>query len=229
MSRDTQDGPGDSSEQSALAAEVSAKDVLAQAMVDYPWLMSVAEAASEIIGERQDVDPDEAHQIVVHLDEPAPEPHEEVIVEEIFEQLRHKRSEVLGRVAPGACFPVRLLGGAWTARNRGVPFDAFKAECANREIGSFCTVFSLPRSARFDISLYGEAGASLLAHSWSAKMAFFYELYMEDASDTFRFDLGNLNFEFGEEFNAFVSGLRGRAASRAAQLRDLRPVNPVFM
>lgn len=95
----------------------------------------------------------DGHQILIQPAGPSQEPSEDIIIGEISEELRQERAEVLCQVPPGAWFPVRLLGGARAALNRGAPFDAIKSECANTDIGAFCVAYSLPRSAHFDISL----------------------------------------------------------------------------
>lgn len=206
--------------------EAPPNEKVSAALKSFPWLLSAEGVQAELFGAADNQgNPDELNQLSGEAGAPGEEP-EEVCIDEVFEQLRQRRTEVLGEAPCGVPFPVKLLGGAWTARNRGVPFDAYKSEAATRDIASFCMCYSLPRSARYDISLYGESGASLMAHAWSKKMSELYRLYYDAGGGDYKFDIENLDIHFGDAFEAYASGLEGRAATRARQLCDFKPVNP---
>lgn len=72
-------------------------------------------------------------------------------------------------------FQVTLLGGSWTAANKGVVADAFSA-CARGEAVAWCKTRAIARSARYEISLYGEENASTLARVWCSRMQFLFNL-----------------------------------------------------
>lgn len=153
------------------------------------------------------------------------EQQEEDIMQGVFAELTAKRAEVLDQEVSRLAFPVRLLGGAWAAKNRGVACDAFSAAASSAEVRSFCTSYRLPKSARFDISAYGDSGASLMCHAWSRRMCHFWGL-ARVGGPGHKFQPEDLLVDLGAEFEAYAGGLEGRARSRAQQIRDLAPTNP---
>ena len=188
-----------------------------------PWLAGVLAAESDETAkgkENRETEPanDEKQKEAKLTDE-------EAVMHDVFLELHMKRAEMLCDLEDMAAFPVKLLGGAWTARHRGRAFDAFKAEASSKDVVAFCTRFCMAKSARFDISLYGEAGASLMCQAWSRKMAHFYSCFRRHVED-FRFQDEHLLFVLGCEFEAFAATLVGKAAARVALVRDLRPCNP---
>ena len=196
---------------------------LAKAIVPFPWLAGVLAAETEETTTTKEAS--ETEEASGEKDKDAELPDEEAAMHDVFLELHMKRAEVLGDMEDRAAFPVKLLGGAWTAMHRGRAFDAFKAEAASKEVVAFCTRFRMPKSARFDISLYGEAGASSLCHGWSRKMAYLYGCFRSHGDD-FRFADEHALFDFGGDFEAFVATLVGKAAARVTLVRDLRPINP---
>lgn len=158
-------------------------------------------------------------------EQPEEEQQEEDLMQGVFAELTAKRAEVLGQEQDRLAFPVRLLGGAWTARNKGVPYDAFSAAASSAEVSRFCTLYRVPKSSRFDISAYGESGASVMCHAWSKRMSHFFAL-AQSAGPGYKFHQEDLVLDLGAEFEAFALGLEGRARSRAQQIRDVAPTNP---
>ena len=196
---------------------------LAKAMESFPWLAGVLAAETEETTTTKEAS--ETEEASGEKDKDAELPDEEAAMHDVFLELHMKRAEVLGDMEDRAAFPVKLLGGAWAAMHRGRAFDAFKAEAASEEVVAFCTRFRKPKSARFDISLYAEAGASLLCQGWSRKMAYLYGCFRSHGDD-FRFEDEHALFDFGGEFEAFVATLVGKAVARVTLVRDLRPINP---
>ena len=99
-------------------------------------------------------------------------------LEEIFSALMQKREETLMvEVADPSLFKVALLGGAWTSRHRGVACDAFQGSARGEAAKAWCGQYHLNKSSRYEISMYGERAASLLAKSWCHKMEHFYNIF----------------------------------------------------
>ena len=70
----------------------------------------------------------------------------------------------------------------------GVPRDAFRGVAKGGEPAHFCRAYGMPLSAHMGIKKYGERDACMLACYWCAKMAFLYNVWVENGADQkFRF------------------------------------------
>ena len=68
---------------------------------------------------------------------------------------------------------VSLLGGAWLIEHRSQAVDAFKASVKPKsEAEAWSLRYGLPRSARFQLTLYGHGAANDLAHALVPPPAF---------------------------------------------------------
>jgi hypothetical protein len=79
---------------------------------------------------------------------------DDACVEHAFEELERRRAE--WAEAPEERFEdfgVRLLGGEWTARERGVACDAFQAYARGALATAFCAGRGLAKTSRFEIAL----------------------------------------------------------------------------
>ena len=76
-------------------------------------------------------------------------------------------------------FKITLLGGSWTAKNKGVLYDAWKAEAKAGLASDFCMEFGLPKSATFTISKFGEAACHTLAFNWAHRLQWLLDVYVE--------------------------------------------------
>ena len=69
-----------------------------------------------------------------------------------------------------------VLGGAWTAKFKGVAFDSIQG-CSSSAAGArWARSVGLNPTASFSIRLYSEQGARLLAETWTARMNAFYAM-----------------------------------------------------
>ena len=87
----------------------------------------------------------------------------------------HKAREALAAEDARAChdFRVSLLGGAWLMEVKGRAYDAFQGSAIGARATAWCLEYKVARSARFDISLYGEAGSKAFAEEWCRRMQYF--------------------------------------------------------
>ena len=69
-------------------------------------------------------------------------------------------------------FQVSVLGGAWTAKHKGVIADAFSGAAKGELALNWCRARGMPKSARYEISAYGEEFASIFARAWCSKMQY---------------------------------------------------------
>ena len=78
-------------------------------------------------------------------------------------------------------FKTGVLGGKWTAKHKGVPFDAIQGSARGVLAQSFCRRRNVQLSARFDVSAYGQVACNVLARAWCHRMQYYYNLELTDA------------------------------------------------
>ena len=109
-------------------------------------------------------------------------------------------------------------------REEGKAYDAFMGSVREgTEAEQFCGLFNMNKSARFEISMYGERNAIILAHAWCHRMHYFCCVWQSAQADP--------GFVFKEEhvkayveqprFAAMADGLRGAQFARVCKLRSL--------
>ena len=76
--------------------------------------------------------------------------------------------------------------------------------------------YGLNRSARFDLDVYTEAGASIMARAWCHRMEYYYRVYVEAADSSYVYTPND-----HEGYSA------GRVAARVEQLRLIEPSRPL--
>jgi hypothetical protein len=144
----------------------------------------------------------------------------------VFEELQAARKLLVGPVDTIEHFKVSPLGGAWTAANLGVAFEAYQGKAVGAHVGEFCQRYHLQKAARFDVNLYSPEGSVTMATFWCERMTFFYEYWLDVGSPE--------RFEFLPEhvllcpekpsFGEFVLTVTSpKALIRVQQLRDLKP------
>ena len=146
--------------------------------------------------------------------------------EEVFGLLQAKRAEwEVDAPRKGNDFQSSLLGGAWLHAHRGRAYDAFKGEARAAAAKKWCVSHGLAQSARYDVTVYGEAGASVLSLAWVHRVQFLYSCFAEGGEGP-DVDYRRAVLEAYREppdFTALAAGLTGRAQQRALSLRDMWP------
>jgi hypothetical protein len=141
---------------------------------------------------------------------------DDACVEHAFEELERRRAE--WAEAPEERFEdfgVRLLGGEWTARERGVACDAFQAYARGALATAFCAGRGLAKTARFEIALYGEANAAVLARGWAHKMQWHYTRYVASGGEHYVFPAAELAmYREPTEFVRVATALHDTAQAR---------------
>lgn len=84
-------------------------------------------------------------------------------------------------------FQVSVLGGSWTSKHKGVVADAFSGAARGETAISWCRSRGIPRSARYEITAYGEHSASTLARAWCSKMQFLLNRCLKARDDRLLF------------------------------------------
>lgn len=124
-------------------------------------------------------------------------------------------------------FRIGPLGGNWTMRHLGVLYDAYKGWAHGDAVCSFCTSYGLQKTARFNVSLYGDMGSVTMAKMWCHRMNFFFELWVAEGSPRpYVFSEVSLQGHIElAEFTAAVAGfVNAKAIQRVEQVRSLRPL-----
>ena len=119
---------------------------------------------------------------------------------------------------------VSVLGGAWTAKHKGVAADAFSASARGEMAIALCRKRSMNRSARFELSLYGEANAAILARSWCCKMQYIFNMCHMHKDDLHVFTAAEkAAWPEPSDLAGAARELAGsnRALTRIAQIREL--------
>ena len=126
-------------------------------------------------------------------------------------------------------FRIGPLGGAWTLREQGVLFDAYKSWASGAEVCDWCDRYMLQKTARFNVSLYGNQGSINMAKQWMHRMHWCFEAWCDGGClvpfvyDDELMALYNEPREFADFANALASPA---AVGRVEQLRSIRPVGP---
>ncbi len=111
-------------------------------------------------------------------------------------------------------------------RHMGRSHDAYKGQVvsARGAAADFARNYGFQLSARYNVDLYGEAGALELAQTWVAKAQHFYDIWSQQANLVYAFTAEDwASWQPGSDFLALLDTLPARAQSRVRDLRDLCP------
>ena len=138
-------------------------------LAEHPYLKNfLAQQVGEGSGQNADETP-------VNTDPAVTEPLDDDALQELFSEVERKRHEYAETPGCHGDFLVSLLGGKWAMESKGVPVVAFQGKARNNSPAEdWCNQYALHRSARFEISMYGEQVASALAHGWCDRMSHFF-------------------------------------------------------
>ena len=126
-------------------------------------------------------------------------------------------------------FKVVPLGGKWTVQHKEVPMDAWQGKPVNAVALNFCQLYQFGTSGaqRFDVSLYGNEGALILARYFVSKMTFFFKHWADaGASESYVFPADiQVDWQEPEKFCAFaLEASNPKIVQRVEALRGLVPV-----
>lgn len=118
-----------------------------------------------------------------------------------------------------------LRGGHWTAANRGVAYDSYRACARTGSPARFCELHRLPRSATFSIARYSEAACLSLVQLWIHRMTFLYECWFETGSDApLSFSPERIaRYQVPPELEAQLAAFPELTRRRAGEVRALLP------
>jgi hypothetical protein len=143
----------------------------------------------------------------------------------ILEELRKYREAMLGSQEVRCNdFQVSLLGGAWTAKHKGVLADAFTGAAKGEEALAHCRSRGIPRSARYEISTYGEENAAAFARSWCSRMQYVFNICCAHEDQEHKLTPKEIeNWPEPSEFCRLDRELAGstRAQQRLAQIKAI--------
>jgi hypothetical protein len=170
--------------------------------------------------------PDESEPVLDSDEEGQPLADDDDVAAAAFAALEEQRLEWLGpALHEPTDFKVTILGGVWTQRNKGVAYGAVRGAAVREEsLEAWLQSNGFPKSARFDVSLYGDKNACAMARAWCHRMQFFRDLVVTGDDPTYQYDDGVIaGYTEPSDFREMVPLLRGRQLARAEQIRALRP------
>ena len=137
---------------------------------------------------------------------------DEDLVDQAFLDLEDLREEHRqGMDLDGDDFNCNVIGGAWTAANKGVAGDRVKVWAGSAEVKQFCDDYHLPREASYSRRKYTPRGASAVAQLWCRRMQHFYNVYMCSSDTKYKFseidiDSAPNQFERGDSLEDLPEG-----------------------
>ena len=87
---------------------------------------------------------------------------------------------------------------------------------------AWCARHGLPKTARFDLSVYGERDALIFAEAWCDRMQHLFAKRLE-VGDALALADWDRDFEESADFIAAVARAEPRQLARAEAIRSLRP------
>ena len=122
-------------------------------------------------------------------------------------------------------FYCRILGGRWTAANRGVAFDAVLASPRSWAKG-WCEEYSWPVSIRFNYARYTPDGAHQLAREWCRRAQFFFSQWSHAEEDPFQYTQDHVD-EYQEDLEwlnfCIDLGADGPIFAKCIEVRNVAP------
>lgn len=138
---------------------------------------------------------------------------------------RQALAETRGEADPP--FRWQLRGGAWTAANKGMIFDAIAAgpSVKGGAAEEWCLQWGVTRSASYSIALYGEDAAIALARAWVERHTWLFETYLAHEGEpgwTFTDEVLDEYEEPAAIGELFARGSR-RVQDRISAMRRIHP------
>ena len=104
----------------------------------------------------------------------------EMDADDVWEELRAQREHWRQQAGQGAPdFPIQMRGGQWTAEHTCQATDSVRARARGEDAESFCSIYTLNKSATFSFTAYGQDFALKFAEVWSGRMQFWLDLWLE--------------------------------------------------
>lgn len=189
-------------------------------LAEHPYLKSfLAAQVGEGSSQSSDATPANTDPAVV-------EPLDDDALQELFSELERKRLEYPETPGFHGEFLVSLLGGKWAMDLKGVPVVAFQGKARlNSQAESWCIQYDLHRTARFEISMYGEQVASALAHGWCDRMSHFFRLWENSGQQNYKYTAEDVSsYQEPQEMVELATILTGAPLARLNKMRALRPM-----
>ena len=153
-----------------------------QKLEAHPWLERVLEKAASSKagqqgkpgqGKQKEAKPNTVQKESTAAAEAMPEDQQE----DIMNVLAAKRQEMLDKYGDGdrEDFEVKVLGGVWTLRNKGVACDCVRARASRGDVTDICKLIRLSQSFSVPLDKIGEVLAHALAAEWCCRMQHIYD------------------------------------------------------
>jgi hypothetical protein len=150
-------------------------------------------------------------------------------MDELFSEFLEARADAVHGPPAATDFEVVVMGGAWTIAHLGRACDAWKGKAIalGGDAAKWATKYGFNTAARFNIDLYGDHGAKLLAKTWCSKCQHFWDIWKHQHDDDYTFSVRDWeSWQPSAEFLALRLGLLApRAKIRCDQLLSQRPLS----
>lgn len=157
-------------------------------LASHPWLLKYGVASGK---ERVKA----TSSASTRREETAPEPTEltDTQLEQVWQELEAKRrTQSLAAPRPPEHFNTTILGGAWTKKQKSVSYDVVKGYAMGKQVSQWCERYSLPQSASFYYSRYGNSLASGLALYWCQRLEYFFAIWESQPDEHYVFSESDL-------------------------------------
>jgi hypothetical protein len=118
-----------------------------------------------------------------------------------------------------------VLGGAWTAKHKGVCFDAYKGRPATAAARAWTHQYSLCPTASFSVQKYGGHQAQLLVETWATRMNFFFAVFDRQKDIDFAYTQAHIDgVANSDEFERARELATGLARARFDAVASMAPL-----
>ena len=163
---------------------------------------------------------------VPHVDSADPLDEDETgLLTSLSEELKAGRENMATLGPDLRHFRIALLGDSRLVARKGPHVHGVLASIrAGCPLEGWAIRVGMSKSARFEISVYSEAGASALAHAWCDRMTFLYDLWCRRADDAWPYDDDALAaYQPPEALQGFLQQWSSRQCKRAREVMSLVP------
>ena len=107
--------------------------------------------------------------------------------QEIMNHLAAKRLEMHEQFGHEVAvdFVVKVQGGVWTLRNKGVACDCVRAQASRQDVRDTCKLIGVNMSFSVPFDKIGEFLCHALASEWCRKMQYYYDYFVAHTGPTF--------------------------------------------
>ena len=123
-------------------------------------------------------------------------------------------------------FYLRVLGGAWTMRERGMAYDAIGGQ-ARAWVRPWCAEYHWQPSSRCNVATYGDVACHQLIVEWCRRSEYFYGIWFRAGAGFTGYTRAHVDTYIEHaDFTTFMNGLHAGdpAIARGARISAMAPL-----